>query len=107
MAREAAEVQPGEPEEGPGVVEQLRQAIRQSGQALNQLSQRCGVGRDRLSRFLRGERGLTLEAAEKVCRVLRLELSPLVPPFTPAADQSEAGPGERPSGQKTARRKKG
>jgi transcriptional regulator with XRE-family HTH domain len=58
------------------LVSQLRDAIRQSGQSLNQLSLACGVGRDRLSRFMRGERGLTLEAAEKVCRVLRLGLAP-------------------------------
>ena len=56
------------PEERPGLVEQLKQAIQQSGQTLNQLSLKCGVGRDRLSRFLRGERDLTLEAAEKVVR---------------------------------------
>jgi transcriptional regulator with XRE-family HTH domain len=63
----------------PGLVEQLRDAIRGSGQSLNQLSHACGVGRDRLSRFLRGERGLTLDAAEKICRTLRLELSPRKP----------------------------
>jgi transcriptional regulator with XRE-family HTH domain len=60
----------------PGLVDQLRDAIRDSGQSLNQLSHACGVGRDRLSRFLRGERGLTLDAAEKICRTLRLELAP-------------------------------
>jgi transcriptional regulator with XRE-family HTH domain len=65
--------------EKPGLVEQLRDAIRQSGHSLNQLSQQCGVGRDRLSRFMRGERDLTLEAAEKVCRVLHFELSPYAP----------------------------
>jgi transcriptional regulator with XRE-family HTH domain len=63
-----------------GLVEQLRDAIRRSGHSLNQLSQQCGVGRDRLSRFMRGERDLTLEAAEKVCRVLHFELSPYGPP---------------------------
>jgi DNA-binding phage protein len=73
MAREA---------ETPGLVEQLREAVRQSGQSLNQLSAACGVGRDRLSRFLRGRRDLTLTAAEKVCRALGLRLAadPDAPP---------------------------
>jgi transcriptional regulator with XRE-family HTH domain len=82
------------------VVEQLRQAIRGSGQTLNQLSQRCGVGRDRLSRFLRGERDLTLEAAEKVCRVLRLELSPCTRASDQPAEKVEAGRVEPLSRQK-------
>jgi len=61
--------------EAPGLVEQLREAIRQSGQTLNHLSGVCGVGRDRLSRFLRGERDLTLSAAEQICRALGLHLA--------------------------------
>jgi transcriptional regulator with XRE-family HTH domain len=62
-------------EEATGLVEQLREAIRRSGQTLNQLSGVCGVGRDRLSRFLRGERDLTLSAAEQICRALGLRLT--------------------------------
>ena len=62
--------------ESAGLIAQLREAIRQSGQSLNQLGAACGVGRDRLSRFLRAERGLTVEAAEKICRALRLRLMP-------------------------------
>jgi transcriptional regulator with XRE-family HTH domain len=82
------------------VVEQLRQAIRQSGQTLNQLSQQCGVGRDQLSRFLRGRRDLTLETADRVCQALGLELSPrIVEPAEP--------PAAEPSGEKRPRRKKG
>jgi transcriptional regulator with XRE-family HTH domain len=56
------------------VVEQLRAMIRASGQSLNQLSKSCGVGRDRLSRFVRGERGISLEAADRVCQALGLRL---------------------------------
>jgi transcriptional regulator with XRE-family HTH domain len=59
------------------VVEQLRDAIRDSGRSLNQLSAVCGIGRDRLSRFPRGERDLTLSAAEKMCNALRLQLAPI------------------------------
>src|SRR5262249_17453950 len=61
--------------EGTGLVEQLRAAIRNSGESLNQLGQRAGIGRDRLSRFMRGERDLTLEAAEKIATALGLHLA--------------------------------
>ena len=70
---EHAERGRSQPEE-PGLVEELRAAIRSSGESLNHLGERAGVGRDRLSRFLRGERGLNLEAAEKLCRALGLRL---------------------------------
>jgi DNA-binding phage protein len=61
----------------PGVVNQLRTAIRAArdgGRSLYQLGKDTGVGRDRLSRFLRGERDLTGAAIDRVCRVLGLEL---------------------------------
>jgi transcriptional regulator with XRE-family HTH domain len=61
--------------EGPGLVEQLREAIRKSGESLNQLGERSGLDSARLSRFMRGERDLTLSAAEKLCQALGLELS--------------------------------
>jgi transcriptional regulator with XRE-family HTH domain len=59
----------------PSLAEQLRDAIRQSGESLNQLSRRCGIGRDRLSRFVRGERDLTVRAAAKICATLDLVLA--------------------------------
>jgi transcriptional regulator with XRE-family HTH domain len=61
--------------ERPGLVEQLRIAIRTSGQSLYRIAKNTGVGADRLSRFLRGQRTLTLPAAEKICDVLGLELT--------------------------------
>src|SRR5262249_20629973 len=63
---------PAKKREVPGVVEQLREAIRGSGQSLSQLGKACGVDATRLSRFVRGERDLTLSAVEKICRVLGL-----------------------------------
>jgi transcriptional regulator with XRE-family HTH domain len=57
------------------LVEQLRQAIRSSGESLNQLGERSGLDSARLSRFMRGERDLTLSAAEKLCDVLGLHLA--------------------------------
>jgi transcriptional regulator with XRE-family HTH domain len=69
--------------EVPGMVEQLREAIRASGRSLNQLGKETGVGADRLSRFVRGQRDLVLSAAERVCRALGLGLASLdEPPAT-------------------------
>jgi hypothetical protein len=81
------------------VVEQLREAIRNSGQSLNHLSKLTGVGTDRLSRFVRGERTLTLPAVAKICSALHLHLA-----GDPAAADVPEGP--PPSG-KRPRRKKG
>jgi transcriptional regulator with XRE-family HTH domain len=78
-------------EEAPGLVEQLREAIRKSGRSLYQLGKDSGVGSDQLSRFMRGERTLTLPAAEKLCRALDLELASRAP-HAPAETR---GPGKR------------
>ena len=72
------------------MTEQLKTAIRDCGMPLNQLEKVSGVGRDQLSRFLRGERSLTLPAVEKLCEALGLELSKI----------------EQPAPQKAAGRKK-
>lgn len=72
-------------QKGPGLKEQMREAIRQSGQSLNRLSSFCGIGRDRLSRFVRGERGIGLDAAEKLCAALGLRLTPDPDARLPAA----------------------
>jgi transcriptional regulator with XRE-family HTH domain len=83
-----------EREEAPGLVEQLRDAIRRSGQSLNQLSKASGVGSNQLSRFMRGVRTLTLPAAEKLCRVLRLRLSPEEGEGPPAPAPKKRGKGK-------------
>ena len=80
----------------PGLVNQLRDAIRRSGQSLNQLSKTTGVGSDRLSRFMTGKRDLTLSAVERICDVLHLYL---------AADVQE-GPPPPPAGEPTPKRRK-
>jgi transcriptional regulator with XRE-family HTH domain len=59
------------------LVEQLREAIRGSGRSLNQIGKAAGVGPNQLSRFMRGERTLTLPVAEKICDVLGLGLAPV------------------------------
>jgi transcriptional regulator with XRE-family HTH domain len=81
------------------MVEQLRNAIRSSGQSLNQLSKVCGVGKDRISRFLRGERDLTFVGASRIAEALGIELKvPEHAPAPPAAEPEPAGP--RPSGKR-------
>jgi transcriptional regulator with XRE-family HTH domain len=61
----------------PGLVEQLKQAIRDSGKTLMQLSEESGVDTGRLSRFLRGKRNINILAAEKICDALGLGLAPV------------------------------
>lgn len=83
-----------EPKKGaPGLVQQLREAIQGSGQSLYQLSKASGIGRDRLSRFMRGERDLTLEAAEKICNALQLRLTGTEQPEPPARARRKRGEG--------------
>lgn len=63
-------------EASPTLDERLRQTIRDSGISLNQLGQQVGIDNSQLSRFVRGARGLTLSAVEKLCRFFGLELAP-------------------------------
>ena len=63
-----------------GLVQQLRDAIEDSGLTLGELSKRSGVATSQLSYFLRGERTLTLPAAEKLCDALGYQLFRVPPP---------------------------
>jgi transcriptional regulator with XRE-family HTH domain len=56
------------------LVSQLREAIRESGLSLNELGRRTRVSEGQLSRFLRGDRTLTLPAAARLCDYLGMEL---------------------------------
>lgn len=56
------------------IIEILRKAIEDSGYSQNQLSKLSGVNRAQINRFVKGERTLTLESAEKIAKVLKLEL---------------------------------
>jgi transcriptional regulator with XRE-family HTH domain len=56
------------------LVESLREAIRNSGMSISELGRKAGVSQPQLSRFLNGERTLTLPAAAKVCQTLGLRL---------------------------------
>ena len=63
----------------PDMEQQLKKAILKSGRSLNDIEKETGIDSGRLSRFVRGERTLTLPAAAKVCRVLKLTLAPYQP----------------------------
>ncbi len=62
--------------EPPDVVETLRERLRESGLSLNQLSDRSGVNKGQISRFLRGERDVTAATFALLCRALGLKLVP-------------------------------
>jgi transcriptional regulator with XRE-family HTH domain len=62
--------------ESPGLVEQLREAIIASGKSLTQIGKESGVATPQLSRFMKGERTLTLPSVEKICLALNLQLAP-------------------------------
>jgi transcriptional regulator with XRE-family HTH domain len=69
------------------VSDRLRRAISESGLSLNELAERSGTDKGRLSRFMRGERGLTLDTVDKLAGVLRLRLTPEPGPGTPKRRQ--------------------
>jgi plasmid maintenance system antidote protein VapI len=48
------------------LIEVLKSKIRDCGLSLNELARRTGVSDPQLSRFLRGERTISLPAAEKL-----------------------------------------
>lgn len=52
----------------------LRQAIEGSGLNITELSRKSKVDKGQISRFVNEERTLTLESAEKIAEVLKLEL---------------------------------
>jgi transcriptional regulator with XRE-family HTH domain len=81
---------PRKKEEPPTVTEQLKDQIRAAGQTLNQLSKASGVAPSQLYRFMNGERSLTGDAIDKICRTLRLQLTPM-----PPAESPDKGPKAR------------
>lgn len=75
LDREApAEVPTAAPAAAPGLADAIRDAIRAAGPNTTAVAAGSGVPQPVLSRFVRGERGMTLESAEKVCRYLGLRL---------------------------------
>jgi transcriptional regulator with XRE-family HTH domain len=76
------------PEGEPRMVLELRKVIQGSGYTLNQLGKKSRVSQSQLSRFVRGERDLTFDAASRVADVLGVQF---VLPALPVID-----PGEMP-----------
>jgi transcriptional regulator with XRE-family HTH domain len=98
-----------------GLAEALRRAIVASGLSQNQIGLKAGMESSRISRFMRGERGLTVEAVDRIGEVLglRLTLSEATPPEPMPAKKSRAsaprkGRKDRPSADqgKPSRKKK-
>jgi transcriptional regulator with XRE-family HTH domain len=91
--------------EAPGLVEQLRELVRSSGQTLIKLADLTGVDPSRLSRFLNARRGLSQEALDRIVRALNIRLvrgdaPPATPPPAPPVEPPS------PATKKPGRRKK-
>ena len=56
------------------IVNQLRKAIKGSGETQYAISKATGVDQSVLSRFLKRERTISLETAARLCKYLGLEL---------------------------------
>lgn len=67
----------------PDLADQLRRALAASGLSMSRLGREAGVSQAQLSRFLRGERTLTLATAARLCAYLGLRLA------GPALDEKE------------------
>ena len=72
------------------VIEELKVAIRASGKSFNQLETEIGLGRGVLSRFVKGQRDIGLETAEKVAGYLGLYLCPTVEELDRTAERIAA-----------------
>ena len=55
-------------------LDRLRQAIRDSDKTRYRLAKKSGISESALSRLMSGERGLSIEAAEKLAEALELEI---------------------------------
>ncbi len=55
---------------------QLRRAIRDSGLTPYRVATDADVDRAIMTRFVNGDRGLTLDTASRICELLGLELRP-------------------------------
>ena len=89
------------------LADQLRQAIEHSGVTLYKLSQDSGVDRSQLSRFMRGERDMSLLVTDKVCQVLGLRFCKSAEDDAPRSTQDPRAEGQRPSVKQARQKKRG
>jgi len=79
---------------GPTMTEALVEAIKANqagGESLNALARRVGLEDSALSRFVRGERSLTLTSADRVAEALGLRLVQVEKPEKPASKRKRKG----------------
>jgi plasmid maintenance system antidote protein VapI len=62
----------------PSIIDQLRKAVKASDESQVAISEATGVAQPHLSRFVRGDRGLSIEMADKLAKHFGWELK-LVP----------------------------
>lgn len=56
------------------LTDQLRQAVADSGRTLGELARNTGIDKSALSRFVNGERGLSMEALNAIGDYLSLRI---------------------------------
>jgi len=90
-----------------GLIAQLKKAIRSSDKTLYRVAKESGVGLSPLYRFMAGERGLNIQAVEKLCDALDLQLTPVPPKEPGQPDQPEpTEPPESPVKKRRPRKEK-
>ncbi len=57
--------------------ERVRKAVHRDGRSIYRLSKDSGLGIGPMQRFAAGDHGLTLDSAEKLCKVLGMDLVPI------------------------------
>jgi hypothetical protein len=57
------------------IAESLKQAIRESNRTVYQIAKESGISQIVITRFLSGERDIRVATADKIARVLKLQLS--------------------------------
>ena len=75
--------------------DQVRDAVRGSGLLAQEVADRAGVHKSAMSRFLSGERGLSVEALDRIGQVLALDIVSRVTPGTLKARAGEDAEGRK------------
>ena len=57
-----------------GIIDQLRQAARDSSMSQNDLAHATGLDKGAVSRFVSGKRGLSMESLDAIADVLKLRI---------------------------------